>query len=364
MSQPGTKRSQQELLFRVVDLLARGRPEEEFALLGRDGLDLSARFESTDDDHHAIDGMTALHLASWHERADVVRMMLRSGARVDVRDSVERTALMIAAAKGNDGVVSALIEAGSDVNGVDAEGRTALMWGAKHGTTGALQQLLTAGARKVARDRVGANVLAYAVRNVADESVLAFLLEQGVSPRVATYRGRSPLHDAAARCLPRAIELLLNHGALVEAADSQDRLRRPLHCVARGSSPMAEQAAQLLLQKGADVNARAAHGDTPLIEAVEAGLTSVSRLLIEAGAELEAVDDDGETAILRGVWSRQWAVVDLLIERGANLHHVSNRGDSVLTMIKQQAGEPDELAEEDRAAHAKLRQRIGPGAGR
>ena len=53
---------------------------------------------------------------------------------------------------------------------------------------------------------------------------------------------------------------------------------------------------KLLLDKGADVNAKDNDGWTPLIKAASGGLTDLARVLLERGADIDVVDKLERTA--------------------------------------------------------------------
>lgn len=59
-------------------------------------------------------------------------------------------------------------------------------------------------------------------------------------------------------------------------------------------------AAEALVRRGADVDARHGHGGSALVEAATAGATDVLALLVAEGADPRVVDDDGVTALMRG----------------------------------------------------------------
>lgn len=66
---------------------------------------------------------------------DGVRLALEKGADVNAKDSLGRTALMLACQQGLLDVARALVEAGADVNARDAHGRTPLMYACGGGST-------------------------------------------------------------------------------------------------------------------------------------------------------------------------------------------------------------------------------------
>ncbi len=55
------------------------------------------------------------------------------------------------------------------------------------------------------------------------------------------------------------------------------------------------EVARLLLERGADVNAKNKHGFTPLHFAAGIGHTDVAKLLLEHGADVNAKDEHGRT---------------------------------------------------------------------
>ena len=86
-----------------------------------------------------------------------------------------------------------------------------------------------------------------------------------------------------------------------------------MHAAAIGSV----EAMQLLIDKGADVNARSTAGATALMWAAT-DLAKV-RLLVEHGADVRAASDSGRTALLLAAMSDPSAeIVRLLLSRGAD----------------------------------------------
>jgi len=81
-------------------------------------------------------------------------------------------------------------------------------------------------------------------------------------------------------------------------------------------------AARLLIDKGADVNARDQGGNSVLATAANANNLEVARLLIGKGAQVNTVDGGGYTPLLNatGNGDRSAALVKLLLEKGAQVN--------------------------------------------
>jgi truncated hemoglobin YjbI len=149
--------------------------------------------------------------------------------------------------------------------------------------------------------------------------------------RATYFNGRTLLHGAtAAGCLP-AVELLLDLGAAVGAADGSGRT--PLFVAANECrGPNGSTLARTLLRRGAAVDARdRVKRCTPLHAAARRGSVAVAAALLEGGADLEARDVSGDTPLRRAVNCGQVEMATFLRGRGAD---AGSRGARDLTPVQ------------------------------
>ena len=104
--------------------------------------------------------------------------------------------------------------------------------------------------------------------------------------------GFSPLHWACFAGRTNIVDMLLNRGARINATNMGDDTA--LHLA---SSHGHVDCVNLLLRNKADVNALNEHGNTPLHYACFWGFQEISEMLIAAGAQANVANVDGDTPI-------------------------------------------------------------------
>ena len=135
-------------------------------------------------------------------------------------------------------------------------------------------------------------------------------------------------HDFFSTATAESVTACLEAGADLGARhdvdwDSPDGGNTPLHFASRYSRDPA--VFTVLLEAGADVQARNGHGQTPLHLAVQGKKPAVVTELLEAGADLNARDRDGNTP-LHASWTGYPPVAHLLLELGADPTLVNDEG--------------------------------------
>ena len=124
-----------------------------------------------------------------------------------------------------------------------------------------------------------------------------------------------------------AVRLLIDAGAEVNARD--DRGETALMNASQDWET--GEVIRFLLEAGAAIDAAAGEGRTALMHAIDSGALEPARALIEAGADVNARDDAGRTPLMYlDVYGEPPAMIDLLLEAGADVHAKDNEGKTVL----------------------------------
>lgn len=135
----------------------------------------------------------------------------------------------------------------------------------------------------------------------------------------------TPLHYAATNGHRAVAELLLEKGSDVNAAAG--RFTPLMLAVANGHKGVAE----LLLTQGAEVGTQEKkNGQAALCIAAAAGHADIARLLLDKGADVNARSRTQQTALMVAVIKGHKDVMDLLLSRGSDINAQDNEGNTPL----------------------------------
>ncbi|OQR70923.1 serine/threonine-protein phosphatase 6 regulatory ankyrin repeat subunit C-like [Tropilaelaps mercedesae] len=273
-------------------------------------------------------GLGVLHYA--FNNPEATRELLEAGASILTRVKAPcKSPLHLAALTGNAKVLHALAEALQAE--LAADSMTASVTAANGLSFGGRRSLLSL------RDPQGYSVLHYACYSGNRECVglLLRLAEDEMSEdaelHVAPRAHFSELHCAAGHLngvslLESLIKLL--GGQAVHARDA--RGRTALHVAAIRGVP---RNCDVLISRGGRVDERDNQGYTPLTLAAQNGQCSVIELLLSRGADPLAQDCEGATALHRACLAHQEAVVQLLLERPQTIAALMGTGSAGLSVL-------------------------------
>lgn len=186
-------------------------------------------------------------------------------------------------------------------------------------------------------EKNGNTALYVAVSKKYDDCV-ELLLENGANPQPIRARaGMSPLIHAIVNGDERITELLLAKNADVEVEGKFGT------ALLEATLVESENIVKLLLDKGANTEAKSRKNGTALNMAAKVGYAGIVRLLLEKQVNIESIDNDGKTSLLLAAEHHNSEIITLLLERGANLAardkyglnalQLANRGTSARDMV-------------------------------
>ncbi len=225
-------------------------------------------------------GATALMWAALD--LEKTRVLIAHGADVNAQSQDFRTPLMIAAGRpGGAPIVKLLLARGANPNPTSNPGAESspLLEAALAGDAESMQALLEHGAQF--KDIAGFAIVLAAGADCT--KCMDLLVARDLDPMQYTIA----LSPVAVNDNPKLVQLLLQHGADVNAPDPTGRTALMYAAV---SDVLPVEQIKMLIEKGADVNAKSQHsqsgdtGRTPLDIAKFHGDTEVVGLLLKAGA--------------------------------------------------------------------------------
>ena len=292
-----------------------------------------------------LDGGTALMVAAEGDKEDILSLLLEKGADIHLADNRGENVLFRPARTGNENVIRFLLDRGASVDSVNRDGenlvfaaarhdnvnavalfiakgvdvdldpkyrRTALMYAARDGYTDVVVLLLHASANVNKCDKSGCTALTLAAE--ADRhDIIKLLVDFGAALDVLDCNDHSPLMLTAAAYDPESLRLLIEKGADINLTGGAGR--GALYMAVDRNRP---EAVKMLLEKGADPEQhKPEHDQSPLMVASREGYTEVAQLLLEKGVELDASTTDGYTPLRLAKGRGNYETVKLLQEYGA-----------------------------------------------
>jgi uncharacterized protein len=217
----------------------------------------------------APDGSTALMWATFNADRELVKALLKAGAKADVTSSYGATALCEAVKLEDIELARLLLDAGANVNSPNLDKQTALMLAVSMGSL----------------------------------PISKLLIERGADVNVVeTFRDQNALMYAAGGNQPDIVDLLLAHGA------------KNVNLRARYDDWPRQQTSE----PRAQYQSRQTGGLTALLYATRSGCARCAVALVKAGADVNKPNPDGVTPLLNALDNKHFDIAMFLLDKGAN----------------------------------------------
>ena len=315
--------------------------EEGFSLLhwnAREGnaeivqklIDKGANIEIKDKEN----GSTPLLWACPNGHTDVVKVLLNCGANVMASSLQNLTALHFATESGEDELIETLINCGLDVNARDNTiwESTPLLRVCRMRKSSGIQKLIDLGADiEIIDKKHDATVFLWACQK-GKTNAAKILLENGVNFNATSSNGSTALHFVGESGKSDLIETLLDCGLDVDVKDTSTREETPLLRACRIEnfydtkenigdldSKDKKSVVEMLIDKGANLNATTEHGLTALHYATQREQFEIVKTLVNKGANINAkAFKEQIVPLFEACRIGRKDIIQYLIENGAN----------------------------------------------
>jgi len=319
-------------------------------------------------------GDTPLYYAARRGEQAGISVLVEHGAKVNTVNRFGETPLLAAAGHAPVAVLEYLLAHGAEMPPLK-DGASPLFFAAvKNGNRYSIERinwLLDKGCSVTAADEHGLTPLHTAVGGSASKEMIELLLAKGADVNARSKDGVTPVgmifwrqtSDSQGRkATVEILRLLLDKGAdpnldahLLEAMSREagrsnpetqemialltPRMKNVNQVDSRGNTPLSSAvqngnitSVKMLLDAGADVNAKNRNGDMPIHLAPSVAML---QLLLEHGAQVNTPDRFGQTPLFHAAFNAAADQVECLLKHGAEVNRADNTGVTALDICLQ-----------------------------
>lgn len=264
---------------------------------------------------------TALHLAAVWNRADIVELLLSSGA--DYTTGMY-TAYSYALSCNNLDCARIFIRHNADTG---AGGITPLVRAVIVEDRASVKKLLAGGADVNERSYVNRTALMFATTG----EMASILIAAGADPNLQDSFNSTALWNMSNSGYIEPVKVLLTkfHGKGLEVDSHGSYGDTPLM---RASMMGYLDMVKLLFSSGADINAVNEYGSTALLLSAAEGHADVVRYLLQNGADKNAINNNGDTALIQAAYNGQKAIVEILLDAGVDVNVTASDGKTAIAL--------------------------------
>lgn len=275
--------------------------------------------------------------AAWRNDVAAARRLVAQGADVNAKDETEQSAYLIATSEGYLELLRLALRSGARIDDKDSWNGTGLIRAAERGHALVVGELLQAGIDRDHVNRIGYQAVHEAVWLGEDDADYAttvrVLAAAGVElDRPSVQEGLTPLEMARERGF-EGLEMVLTRMSQQRPADADAAL---LAAARTGDA----DAAAAALRAGADIEARDPAARTALLLAATYDHVDVARVLVALGADPDALDDRHDTPWLVTGVTGSVAMVETLLPADPDLT-IENRFGGLSVIPASERGHVD-----------------------
>ena len=257
----------------------------------------------------------------------LLKLLLKNNADPNIKNNRQETPLLVTR---DEEAVKLLVEHGAEVNVRDKSGNTPLLINAKHGET--VELLVDRGAAVNVQDEEGNTPLLINARD-GEVDIVELLLENSADPSIRNNLNETPLLAASN---VEKVKLLVEHGADVDAKDIEGNTSLLIN-----ASNGKKDTVEFLLKNGADFSIKNNSNQAPL--AVTRSV-KIAKLLVEHGVDVNAQFEEEDIALhlYIALTSGDTELFEFLINQGVDINTKRNSGYTVL-LYAMGGGEIDKI---------------------
>jgi len=292
-------------------------------------------------------GLTLLMAAAFYSNQEIAFKLLKKGANIHLTNKNNATILHFAAIGGSTELFSSLLKTNIDINAQNHKGITPLHYAAKSGNSEIIEALLKKNAKVNITDINGNTPLLYAAEKgyfqefislfmatLKSEKQLDTAYIQTIFKHVLigknfktiefmlkknTYKYLDPENTGIFIAIDdndiSFINFLLNYIENINTHSFSNNNDSPLIYSCRQNR---KRITEILLEKGANVNAVNKIGETALNVACQYERYDLVKSLLEAGSQIGISDDTGKSSFLHSIKTGNTNIIRLLIEYGVS----------------------------------------------
>jgi ankyrin repeat protein len=215
--------------------------------------------------------------------------------------------------KGAGDIVHALLAQDVDVNESQLDGTTSLHWAVHRNDLKMVKLLIEAGANVNVANDYGVTPFLLACTN-GSSSMVRGLLQAGADPNATRQTGESAIMTSSRTGNLEAVKTLLAYEPDLNQQENRRGQTALMWAIEQGHP----QVAKLLIERGADVNARSKRGFTPLLFAAQQNDFNSVRALLAAGAKLDGFTPEWGSALVAAAARGHEDLAIFLLEKGAD----------------------------------------------